>query len=206
MKPPVGLGGGMPAEAPQQPQPVQPIPQMGSSQPQQGGATVRRASPEEQQLYNQFVGLSMTLLYDKKFMQTAIDTIRKENTVMEGVAKVSAMVAFRVYSDGREKGKEIPASVVVHAGMEVITLVAEMAMAAGFEPMTEQETELAYYGAADQFREMLEKGGMVDPAQMEADKAELEAMQKDGRLAEIMQQIQAGQAEMAGPAMPKGLG
>lgn len=206
MKTPVGLDGGMPPAAPQMPQQAQPAPPMGDAPPQPGAATVRRASPEEQQLYNQFVGLSMILLYDKKFMQTAIDTIRKENTVMEGVAKVASLVAFRVFSDGKKKGKEIPASVVVHAGMEVITLVAEMAMAAGFDPMTEQETELAYYGAADQFRTLLEQGGMVEPGQMEADRAELEAMQQDGRLAEIMQQIQAGQTQMAGPKPPMGMG
>lgn len=202
MKPPMNMGMDQSSAPSSAPPPI-----AGAQPAQQGGSvSVRQASPEEQQLYNQFVGLSMILLYDKKFMQRAIEMIRAEQTVMEGVAKVAALVAYRVYEDGQKKGKEIPASVVVHAGMEVIQLVSEMAMAAGFEPMNEQETELAYYGAADKFRDLMEKSGMIDPAQLDADRAEIEQMQQDGRLASVMAEIQAAQGQSARPQMPKGMG
>ena len=185
---PTGLGA--PPEMPPEAAPTAP--------PAEGGQ-VRQATQEEQQMYNQFVGLSMTLLYDKKFMQTAIERIGSEQTVMEGVARVAALVAFRVFTEGKKQGRDIPASVVVHAGMEVVALVDEMAHAAGFDPMSDEERELAYYGAADQFREMLERDGQIDPAQLEADRVELEAMQKDGRLANVMAEIQSAQSQAAPP-------
>lgn len=188
MNPPMGLE--------QAPEPMQPSSEI----------AVRQASPEEQQVYNQFVGLSMILLYDKKFMETALELLRKERTTMEGVAKVAALVAFRVYEDGQKKGREIPAAVVVHAGMEVVGLVAEMAMAAGLKSMNEQETELAYYGAADHFRDLIEKAGLANPEQMEADRQQLDQMQQDGRLAGVMAEIQKAQGQMAPPQTMGGLG
>lgn len=173
---------------------------------QQQAPQVRRASPEEQQIYNMFVGMCMVLLWDTKFMQTAIEVIRKANTTMEGVAKVAAMVAFRVFSEGKSKGQEIPASVVLHGGMEVIDQVVELSLAAGFEPMTDQEVEMAHYGAADYFRDYVEKAGLADPEQMEMDRKEIEAMQADGRLAGVMQAIQQEQAKMAPQPPMQGLG
>lgn len=189
----MGLG-----NVPQQPAGQQPVEQSPGQQPGQQ-QQVRRASPEEQQLYNRFVGLSMTLLYDQKFMQRAIDMMKARKTTMEGVAEVAALVAFQVYTQAQKQGQEIPSQVVVHAGMEVITLVVELALAAGLEPMTDKEMELAFYGAADAFREKMETAGMIDPAQLEADRQQIEAMQQDGRLVETMASIQSEQAKMAQP-------
>lgn len=165
-------------------------------QPQMGPGQVKRASPEEQRLYNRFVGLSMTLLYDKKFMQSAIEMIRARESVMQGVADVSSLIAFRVYTEGKKQGQEIPASVVLHGGMEIITLVIEMALAAGFPPMSDQEIQEAFYIAADTFREKMEMAGHLDPAQLEQDAQELSAMAQSGQFAEMMAAMQAEQAKM----------
>lgn len=183
-------------------------PQQSPQQPQMGPGQVKRASPEEQRLYNRFVGLSMTLLYDEKFMQRAIEMIRSRENVMQGVAEVASLIAFRVYTEGKKQGQEIPASVVLHGGQEVITLVIEMAMAAGFPPMSDQEMQEAFFVAADTFREKMEQAGHLDPAQLEQDAQEIAAMAQSGQFTEMMATMQAEQAKMApqgGPvANPQG--
>lgn len=173
---------------------MQQAPMQGQQIPETGfdamGQQAQRASPEEQRIYTRFVGLAGTLLYDDRFSERAIEMIRAEPTTMEGVAKVASLIAFQVYSEGKRQGQEIPADVVVHAGMEIITLVIEFALASGFEPMTDQEIELAHYGAADQFRDRMEAAGHIDPQQMQADRQQLQAMYDDGRL---MQTLAAAQ-------------
>lgn len=186
----MGLG-----NIPPQPQGQPQQPQM-QGQPQGGTPPVRRASQDEQRLYNRFVGLSMTLLYDQKFMQRAIEMMRARQTTAEGVADVSSLIAFQVYTQGKKQGQEIPASVVLHAGMEVITLVIEMALAAGFPPMSDQEMQQAFYNAADAFREKMEQAGHIDPEQMQQDAQQIEAMAQDGRFAQTMAAIQAEQSKM----------
>lgn len=184
MPPEIGLGN------PGQPQGNPSQPQGNPGQPQ-----VRRATPEEQQMYNRYVGLAMTLLYDDKFMNSAIKMMKNEKTTMEGVASVASLVAFQVYSEGKRQGQEIPASVVVHAGMEIIMLVVELALAAGMEPMSDKEIELAHYGAADQFRDRMEAAGHISPEQIKQDRQMMQAMHDDGRLAQTMAAIQAAQSQ-----------
>lgn len=189
------------AQAPAQAAQSAPMPgPMGGEQP-----AARQATPEEQQQYNQFVGMSMTLLYSEKFMPRAIEMLKSEKTTMEGVAKVAAQVAFRVYSDAKKRNIDMPASVVLHGGMELVQLVIELALAAQIPPMPPEEEQMAFYGAADKFRELLESNNMVDPEMMRQEQQELDAMHNDGRLAQVMGEIQRAQSGAA-PQMPKGLG
>lgn len=159
----------------QQQQPGKQIPEAGYQEANPFGEA-RQASAEEQQLYNRFVAQTMLLLYDDKFMPTALEMVRKATTPMEGIARVVSAVGMRVFKAAQEAGDQIPGSILLHAGLEVTGLAAEMAAAAGLKPLTPEEIEAAFYLAAEKFAAAAKSAGMVDEGVMAEDAQKIAEM------------------------------
>lgn len=171
------------------------------------GETVRRATPEQQQVYNQFLALAMTLLYDDKFMDTAIKMLKSASKTVQGIANVASTVVVRVYKQGLDQGKDIPDAVLVHAGVEIVGLVIELAQAAGMPPLQKGEEEMVYLQAADMARDMLEKGGMKDGEALAASGKDFDDLINSGKMASIMaeiERVQGGGAETPAQPAPQG--
>lgn len=166
-------------------------------------AQMRRAGPEEQQVYNQFVGLGMTMLYDDKFMDTAIKTMKAAPKPALGVSSVAANLAFRVYKEGIQQGKQIDDTILVHAGAELTGLVIELATAAGVQ-LSKQDEEEVYLLAADQFRDVAEDEGLLDGAQLEQRGAEFDEMLSSGKLGDLLSQRESYQGGDAPAAQEEG--
>ncbi len=170
------------------------------------GETVRRATPEQQQVYNQFLALAMTLLYDDKFMDTAIKMLKSASKTVQGIANVASTVVVRVYKQGLDQGKDIPDAVLVHAGVEIVGLVIELAQAAGMPPLQKGEEEMVYLQAADMARDMLEKGGLKDGEALAASGKDFDDLINSGKMASIMgeiERVQGGGAETPSQPAPQ---
>lgn len=167
----------------------------GQAAPEQQGG--RQASPEEQAEYNKFVAMGVLMLYDKRFMETAREILEKSPQIVDGMARLGAAIATRIYTGAKKQGQEIPAAVILHGGWELMHEVKEFAVVAGFGDITEEDTENAYYMAADMFRSSLDGTGDLDP---EAGQQEFEQMRKQygddmfAALASRVQGIQSGGA------------
>lgn len=160
------------------------IPEAGYKPPRAGMENAKKATPEQQQKYNEFVSFSMQALYDEKFMGNAIKLIKTARSPVEGIARVAASVASRVYISAKKNGYDLPGEVILHGGAEVLELVKEMAEASGVAALDEDQTESAFYLAADIFRSSLDGRGMIDKGAVMQDIQEFRRMEEAGELDE----------------------
>jgi hypothetical protein len=151
------------------------------------------ASPEEQAVYNKFVAHCILAIFDDKFMPKAIEMLKGATTPVEGVARVASSVALRVFEIAKSQKQEIPGPVVLHGGKEVIEAVKELAEASGLPALDEEQTEAAYYHAADLFRNAMEKQGLVNDDARKQDLQAFQEMEKNGQLDAVLQHIQQSQ-------------
>lgn len=181
-------GQGMPAD-PQQPQP-RPQRQglaMGMGNPAAGNGKGQQADPELQEQYNKFVLLSTNMIFDERLEEGAIKAMTAEGDPVRAVAKLASLVASRVYMAARkESGSQdairsadqspISPAVLLHGGWEIVQQAAEFAEMNGIGQLSQEDMEMAYLMAVDQFRLTLEQSGVLDGQAMKQDMREMERL------------------------------
>lgn len=172
------------AAAQQQP-PQQQMPQQAQPAPMQG----EEASPEEQALYNKVVSAAMLGLYDKSVLPQIVQTLKGSDDPAGGIAEVAATMAMRVFTFAQEEGTTIPGDVMLHAGKEIVEVVAEIAERLAGLQVDEAMIEEAYYRALDRFRSMAQQQGLYGEDAMQEDVAMLRQMKQDGRLDQVMAHV-----------------
>jgi len=160
-----------------------------SPPPPEGPAT---ASPEEQALYETFVGNAAKVLFNKKALAKTVDALKTEDP-MEGVARVTAMVVVRVAQEAARQGKPLPMDVLMHGAQEIFGEVVSLAEEAGVHEFSKDPDMVqgAMVRAFDEMRTGLSDAGLIDQQQMQADLQELQAADQSGELARFMQGAQS---------------
>lgn len=136
---------------------------------QQAGPKQKPASKEEQAEYNKFVGMGMTMLWSDQFMPTAEKMLKASPDEVEAMARLGVAIGSRIYDGAKKQGHDISPAVMLHGGLEIMQQITEFAIAAGIPKIGPEDTEDAYYLAADMFRAHLQGKGEIDPEASAAD-------------------------------------
>lgn len=153
-----------------------------------GDPTGQKASPEEQALYDQFVGEAFNMIYDKRMLPGVLEMLRGGGDPVGGLATAAAQVTAKVYASAQKAVQKIPPDVLLHAGTEIYEDLADLSKTAGIKDFSQDKDafEGGYFRALDEFRVMMQKSGMTDQAGAQQDLARLQEMDKDGSLEQMM--------------------
>lgn len=127
------------------------------------------ASPEMQKQYNQFVAMSLLMLYDEKFMKTAEEIFKKGVNVTESMARVATGIAMQIVSGAKNQGQDVPPEILLNGGWELMNEVRTFAQAATEKEISDDDMETAFYLAADMLRAAMQGAGMVDQETMKGE-------------------------------------
>lgn len=169
----------------------QPAP--GPTAPQPPGTEPKQASPEQQRLYNRFVGMCMAMLWSEKFMASAAKIIKAHPNETDAMAVIGATIVQRVFVAADEQGEPIPPEILLHGGLEVMHEVATFAKAAGVEGIEPDEIETAFYLAADKVREGLIRAGKLDPQQLAEQFEQVKSLAGEEKLKDVEARMQGSQ-------------
>jgi len=120
----------------------------------------------QKEIIKAFYLKSTEVLVNEKFLPAAEKMLQQFPSVEEAMAQIASTIVMRVYAQAREEGQDIPLELVVIAGALFMEEVGEFAMAAG-KKIGPETIEDAFYRAADLFREMLERQGVVTDADLQ---------------------------------------
>ena len=194
---PQGLGAGAPAPAGNQ------IPEANYDPNNRKGLSsggTEAATPEEQAVYERFVSMALSALYDEKMVQKHVEAIKAAESPEAGVGEVASQVAMRVYTDAKKSGQNISGEVLLNAGQEIVEATVEIAEAGGVAEFDDKMMEMAFYIASDKFQKALTAMGDYNAERAQADVDGLNQMAESG---ELQSQVdQRSQAE--GATAPQG--
>lgn len=178
-------------------------PQPGAGPMMVGDAGGDAASPEEQQMYDEFVNKAYELVYNgNKVSPQVMEALKGDGNPVDGLANATAMVVMRTEDSATQKGRKIPGDVVFHAGTEVLEDLADLASQAGIHDFTEEEMEGAAYQALDIYRAQRQQQGSLDMGAIGQDFEQIMAAEKSGQLDQMFPGIE-GYAKKA-PKPEKG--
>lgn len=181
----MGIGSGVaagisqnvgPAGQSQQPQP--------SDQQGQGDGG-EKATPEEQAQYDQFVNNALEIIYPKGEAQGMSPAIKAHlsgqfepelqnllqrvqpplnpSSPIEALAATAALLVMTLENSAGQSGKEIDASVVFHAGLEITQILADDGKEFGLFDLSEKDQEHAFYRAVDIYRQVSPRAQQAQP-------------------------------------------
>lgn len=155
-----------------------------AAQPRTLTADAQQATPEEQELYEQFVSKAFMLVYDEKFFPTVVEMLRGGDDPIEGLAVAASTVIARVLTAAKDAQADLPGDVAFHAGKEVFEDLAELSRQAGIHDFSADPDafEGAYFRTLDRLRQTLEGTGDINKEAAEADLAMLQQMDESGEL------------------------
>lgn len=164
---------------PQAPQgaPMQQAPTQPTAMPQEGGEGV---SPEEQAQYEAWVKNAMELMYNEKSMEQVVAALQGDGSPVEGLANALVMVTVRLEDSAAEQGQAVSEDVKFHAANEILSLLSDLAEAAGVHTYTEQEAEQAFMMAMDLYRDLRQDS--INPEEYQQDFNDLMAADQGGQL------------------------
>lgn len=153
-----------------------------------GDQAAQQASPEEQALYDQFVGEAFNMIYDKRMLPGVLEMLRGGGDPVGGLATAAAQVTAKVYASAQKAGQQIPPDVLLHAGTEIYEDLAELSKTAGIKDFSKDKDafESGYFRALDQYRMMEQQNGTADQGAAKRDLDTLQQMDKSGQLEQMM--------------------
>ena len=164
--------------------------------PQAPGMERTPATPEQQAVYNRFVGMCLMMLWNEQFMAKATKMIKQHPDETDAMASIGAAVVQRVYMAADEQGQPVPLEVLLHGGLEVMQEVARFAEASGVQGIDENEIETAFYMAADKVREALVQAGMVNQDEMAAEFEQVREAVGDEQVASVQTKMTGARDKM----------
>lgn len=151
------------------------------------------ASPEQQEMFDALVGMSMVALYDQKFSKSARNLLGSEPNPVMGVAKISVSLITKAIKGAKSKGANLDLAVILHGGYRIVSEVVEFAVKSAKIDMNEEDAETAFLMAADMVRPALEGMNALSPEEIQKIDAELEklkAMAPEGAMDGVQQRLQ----------------
>ncbi len=159
-----------------------PVPAQAQGQGQREASNV---SPEEQQVYDQFVDNALSAIYDEKSLPQIIQSLRGDGNPIDGLANTAVNIVMRVKSSAEQAGQQISDDILLAAGGEIIEDLAGLATTAGVHEYTPEEIEGALFQSMDIYREMTGRDGGENREQVVQDMNQLNALDEAGRLDEV---------------------
>ncbi len=153
---------------------------------QGGGEEQSNVSPEEQRIYDQFVDNALSAIYDEKSLPSIIESLKGDGNPVDGLANTAVAVVTRVQDSAEKAGQELSPDVVFPAGSEILEDLANLAGEAGIHEFTPEEVEGALFQAMDIYREMKGRDGGAARPQLVEDFNNIVAVDKAGRLDEVV--------------------
>ena len=160
-------GGGAPPMAPGGPgsapaAPAGPMPGPG------GNGQARKASPEEQRTYEDFVGQLINVAYEEGTANMIASQLQNAQDPVEAVANAAAIVVSRVASSAGENQVPVTRPMIVRATAELVGDIGKnMAESVGAQPLDDNQFQGAYLRAMDllgqQASQMRQGGGAEMP-------------------------------------------
>lgn len=140
------------------------------------------ASPEEQAIYDKFIGKCMTLIYSKMYDQ--VTQMLQGKDPVDALAQTAAMVIFRVIELAVKSGQALTMDVMLHAGQEVFEDLADLSTKLGVHDFQadQKSTEAALYRTMDYVRVHMQESGLINQDKMKQLLGALQQMDQDGQL------------------------
>jgi|TARA_Y100000296_G_C5092730_1_gene215728 hypothetical protein len=159
-------------------------------------------SPDEQQQYNQLVKNAYNLLYED--MPTLLKSIAGGGDPVTGVATTAANAMSRLINSATRAGRKFPKDVILHANMEIIEDLADLAKDSNIHDFTDQEMESAAYLTVEVYRGLQQESGNIDPNEAAADLEDLQNAEANGTFEGRFPGLGAHFAGFRGQAQPTG--
>lgn len=179
----------LPAQPPAQPG-AQPPAAPAQPAPEEEGV---QASPEEQEMYDNFVTRAKSLIWDQKKEEARPEIIKalQGEDPFEALATTAATVFFKVEQAAAKQGIAIPEDMKEAAGEEVFSDVAQIAsMVTEVDFTADPEAyDKAFLMAVDELAQLESGSGLADKEQAAAD---LQAMDQHGGNEQQLDGMMAG--------------
>jgi len=190
MTPPADTGAGQPM--PEQQSQSAPMPT--NAQP---------ASTEEQSKYNEIVGSSFNMIYDKKMLPKIKKILEGGGDPKAGLARAASLVMTKIFTSVKKSGQEINGDILFHAGTEIFEDLAELSKEAGIFDFSQNPDDLegAYFLTLDKLRTDMQDAGQLNTEAAKADFAALQQMDATGELEQMFNSLAA--ADEGGENEPK---
>lgn len=145
------------------------------------------ASPDEQAAYDGLVNKAYELIYrGGKTNPQILESLKGAGEPVDGLANTTAMVMMRLEDAAERQGKKFPPDVMLHAGVEVLEDLADLAGQAKIHKFNEEEIQGATYQALDIYRATRQKQGKLDMGAIQQDFGQIMEANKAGRLNELL--------------------
>ena len=154
---------------------------------------------DEQREYDQLVNNAYKLLYTD--METLLESIAGNGDPVMGLADTVSQTFSRLIDSSRQSGVKFEDGVVLHAGIEVLEDLADLAADSGIHDFTPEELESATYLAAEKFRDLQQDSGYIDPNTAANDLAQIAEAEQAGQVDQVLPGL-AGRFEGASGAVP----
>lgn len=176
---PASVGGGMPAGA----QPADPM--------AEGGEAV---TPEEQELYDRFVGRAMGAIWKNPTRDSLISLMESAPSPQEGLSTAAATLIERIMGAAEQAGQKLPGDVMFAAGAEVFEQLAELAKESDVHDFDADQDALegAYFLTLDKLRLSMSEQGKLDPEAMKTDLGMLQQADQSGMLEQELMALSSG--------------
>lgn len=171
----------MPPEMPEEETP-EGIPEEEST----GDAQQSNVGQDEQQQYEKFVKDSAAMIYNEKNLPAILEAISIKTDPKEGLAMAIATVVMRMEDGYEQKGEKISPDVLMHGGLEVGELLAELQEAAGVADLQQEELDGVALRALDIYRENRQKQGKLNEEAIKQDFNTILEADKAGKLEEVL--------------------
>lgn len=155
-------------------------------QPAKGEGGKRKAPPEMQKQYNDFVGQAYNLIYDEKVLPQIQERLSAGNNPVENLATTTVMAVQRVLDSAEKAGKQFDNRVLLNGGAEIVNDLATLADKAGIHKYSEEEIKSASYLALDMFTAKQKQAGRLDEQGLARDAQALMQAEQSGRLDQLL--------------------
>lgn len=143
-------------------------------------------TPEEQADYDLFVGQAMNMIAKpehQKFRDSLVKLLSAGSDRVAALASAATRLVEGVEKSANQAGKEFSADILLHAGQEIVELLAEFAQAKKIHSFTPDEVDAAFLQAVDLYR--MNNKDKVDPQAAQQELQEIAAAEKQGNIDEV---------------------
>lgn len=170
-----------------------------------------RASPEEQADYDEFVQACMDLIYVgeddsatevRPELLAALEPAREAATAEAGnpailaAANAAVQIVQTVDTASFEQERPFSTTVVIHALVEIIEQIIEIAETAGLHDYTEEEMNGTLFQALDLYRPIMVELGRATNEELQAEFLQIIEADEAGKLGELMPQFAGVESNM----------
>lgn len=141
---------------------------------------------DEQQQYEKFVKESAALIYNEKTLPSILESLSIKSDPKEALATTIASVVMRMEDGYEQKGEKVPPDILMHGGLEVGELLAEMQEAIGIVELQQEEMDGVALRAMDIYRENRQKQGKLNEEAIKEDFNTIVQADKAGRIDDVL--------------------